>query len=121
MADDARSFDEFYRATSRRLMHFAYAMTCDLATAQDLTQDAYMRAWRHWQHVGSLDRPESWLRVRIQFGFCAVCLSRQHRDGRTWADGDDCVLAVKGGVVFPRTPHGPRRLGRYARGGWEQP
>jgi DNA-directed RNA polymerase specialized sigma24 family protein len=66
MADDARSFDEFYRATSRRLMHFAYAMTGDLATAQDLTQDAYMRAWRHWQHVGSLDRPESWLRVRIQ-------------------------------------------------------
>jgi hypothetical protein len=57
----------------------------------------------------------------FKFGFCAVCLSRQHRDGRTWADGDDCVLAVKGGVVFPRTPHGPRRLGRYARGGWEQP
>jgi len=65
MADDARSFDEFYRATSRRLMHFAYAMTGDLATAQDLTQDAYMRAWRHWQHVGGLDRPESWLRLVV--------------------------------------------------------
>jgi len=65
MTDHTASFDELYRETSRRLMHFAYAMTGDLSTAQDLAHEAYIRAWRNWRHVGGLNRPEQWLRLVV--------------------------------------------------------
>ena len=44
-----------------------------------------------------------------------MCLSGQHRDGRAWADRDDRVLPIKRRVVFLRTSHPGRRLGRHAR------
>jgi RNA polymerase sigma-70 factor, ECF subfamily len=65
MADHSASFDELYRATSRRLLQYAYAMTGDLPTAQDITQEAYIRAWRNWRHVESYDRADAWLRVVV--------------------------------------------------------
>jgi len=63
MGDDG--FDEFYRVTSRRVLRFAYAMVGDAATAQDLTQEAYIRAWRRWSAVSRYERPESWVRVVV--------------------------------------------------------
>ncbi|WP_425455244.1 RNA polymerase sigma factor [Allorhizocola rhizosphaerae] len=39
-------FESFYEGTSRRLLRYAYGLTGDLAEAQDLTQEAYARAWR---------------------------------------------------------------------------
>jgi len=41
-------FDDFYRATSRRVLHHVYALTGDLAEAQDCVQEAYARAWQRW-------------------------------------------------------------------------
>ncbi len=65
MVDDSASFDELYRATNRRLLQYAYAMTGDLATAQDLTQEAYVRAWRNWRQVESFERADAWLRLVV--------------------------------------------------------
>jgi len=41
---DADDFDAFYRATAARTIQYAYALCGDLATDQDLTSEAYMRA-----------------------------------------------------------------------------
>jgi len=60
---DPKSFDEFYRSTSRRVLQYAYTLTTDLGAAQDLTQDAYLRAWRRWAQVSRYERPEVWVRV----------------------------------------------------------
>jgi RNA polymerase sigma-70 factor, ECF subfamily len=38
---DAGDFDAFYAATSRRVLHYVYAVSGDLVEAQDLTQEAY--------------------------------------------------------------------------------
>jgi RNA polymerase sigma-70 factor, ECF subfamily len=57
------SFDEFYRSTSRRVLQYAYALTTDIGAAQDLTQDAYLRAWRRWSQVSRYERPDVWVRV----------------------------------------------------------
>lgn len=65
MAERDSSFDELYAATSRRLLQYAYAMTGDLATAQDLTQEAYIRAWQHWRQVNGLERADAWLRLVV--------------------------------------------------------
>src|SRR6185312_8723070 len=51
MTDPSAGFDELYRASSRRLLQYAYAMTGDLPTAQDITQEAFIRAWRQWRQV----------------------------------------------------------------------
>jgi RNA polymerase sigma-70 factor (ECF subfamily) len=62
---DARGFDEFYRDTSARMVRYGYAMTGDLGEAQDVVQEAYARAWRHWRTVANHPSPEGWLRRTI--------------------------------------------------------
>ena len=60
---DTEGFDAFYSATSRRVMHQMYAMTGNLADAQELTQEAYARAWQRWSSVATYDDPEAWVRT----------------------------------------------------------
>lgn len=57
------SFDDFYRTTSRRVVHHLYAMTGNLAEAQDCAQEAYARAWQRWSQLDSAGRPEAWVRT----------------------------------------------------------
>jgi RNA polymerase sigma-70 factor (ECF subfamily) len=59
----AESFDDFYRATSRRVLHQVYALTGDLTEAQDCVQEAYARAWQRWSRVRAHDDPEAWVRT----------------------------------------------------------
>jgi RNA polymerase sigma-70 factor (ECF subfamily) len=56
-------FDDFYRATARRVVRYVYALTGDQAEAQDLTQEAYIRAWRHWSRIGDFEHAEAWVRL----------------------------------------------------------
>ncbi len=60
---DADEFDAFYRATRQRLLHQMYAMTGNLADAQDCVQETYARAWQHWDRVSDHANPEAWLRT----------------------------------------------------------
>lgn len=62
---DVASFDEFYRDTSARLMRYGYAVTGDMAEAQDVVQEAYTRAWRHWRTVAGHPSPEAWVRLVV--------------------------------------------------------
>lgn len=56
-------FDAFYHATNRRLLHQMYAMTGNLADAQDCVQEAYARAWQHWASVQQAADPAAWVRT----------------------------------------------------------
>ncbi len=62
---DESGFDEFYRTTSRRLLTYAYGMVGDAGTAQDIIQEAYVRAWRRWSTISVFDHPESWVRLTV--------------------------------------------------------
>lgn len=57
------SFDEFYAATYRRTLHQMYGLLADLAEAQDVTQEAYVRAWRDWSSVSDMADPQAWVRT----------------------------------------------------------
>lgn len=60
---DSEGFDAFYAGTSRRVVHQMYAMTGNLADAQELAQEAYARAWQRWSTVSAYDDPEAWVRT----------------------------------------------------------
>ena len=60
---DARSFDEFYRTTRVRVCAYVYAVSGDLAEAQDATQEAYARAWERWRTISGYTDPEAWVRT----------------------------------------------------------
>lgn len=60
---DADGFDEFYRATSARMLRYGYALTGDLPEAQDLVQEAYVRAWQRWRRLAGYDHTEGWVRL----------------------------------------------------------
>jgi RNA polymerase sigma-70 factor, ECF subfamily len=62
---DEEEFDELYRGSSRRLLQYAYSLTTDLAEAQDLVQEAYVRAWQRWRRLRGYDHVEAWLRLIV--------------------------------------------------------
>jgi RNA polymerase sigma-70 factor (sigma-E family) len=44
-------FKSFYLAEASRLRHFALLLTADSEQAADLTQEALLRAYRHWHRI----------------------------------------------------------------------
>lgn len=62
MADSA-GFDAFYLATCRRVLGHVYAVTGELAEAQDAVQESYARAWQQWARISAYEDPESWVRL----------------------------------------------------------
>ncbi|WP_436788540.1 SigE family RNA polymerase sigma factor [Yinghuangia sp. YIM S10712] len=60
---DEDAFDVFYTASVGRLIGQLYAMTGDLAEAQDVVQEAFIRAWEHWAELDLNGAPEAWVRT----------------------------------------------------------
>jgi RNA polymerase sigma-70 factor (ECF subfamily) len=71
--EHADDFDAFYAATYARLVGQLYAVTGDLAEAEDVVQEAFTRAVVRWPRIRGYDLPEAWVR-RV-----AVNLARQGR------------------------------------------
>ncbi|GIH02200.1 hypothetical protein Rhe02_02670 [Rhizocola hellebori] len=71
-ADD---FDGFYHAYFGDTVVATYGHTADLAEAQDITQEAFLRAWLRWRSVSAYDDPAAWVR-RIA---CNLAMSRWRR------------------------------------------
>lgn len=55
-------FESFYRRELPGLIGLAYALSRSRLGAEDLAQEALMSAYRNWEEVGRLDRPEAWVR-----------------------------------------------------------
>jgi RNA polymerase sigma-70 factor (ECF subfamily) len=76
-------FDAFYLASYSRLVAALFAMTGDLAEAQDVVQDAFVRAWDRRRQLSTVDHPEAW--VRTVAWRLAVSRFRRARTGlRAW-------------------------------------
>ena len=56
------SYAAFFRREYPRMVALAAAISGSRATAEDLAQDAMIRAHRHWDRVSAYDRPGAWVR-----------------------------------------------------------
>ena len=87
---DAREFDAFYAASSRRVLGQLYAMTGDRAEAEDAVAEAYLRAWDRWEMVRDCASPEAWVR---QVAYRAALSSWRKAVNRIRAHRRDAVAA----------------------------
>jgi RNA polymerase sigma-70 factor (sigma-E family) len=55
-------FDDFVTVRSAALLRFAYLLTGDRHLAEDLTQEALVRAHRRWHAITGSDGPEPYVR-----------------------------------------------------------
>jgi RNA polymerase sigma-70 factor (sigma-E family) len=64
-------FADFYAGSYHRLLGQLFAVTGDLAEAENLLQEAYARAFVRWSRVRGYDRPEAWVR-RVALNLAAM-------------------------------------------------
>jgi RNA polymerase sigma-70 factor, ECF subfamily len=57
-----QDFEMFYRATAPRLVGQLLALTGDLQQAEDVVQEAFIRAALRWSRIRAYDLPEAWVR-----------------------------------------------------------
>lgn len=59
------TFEEFAVDRLPGVLRFAAVVTGDRALAEDLVQEVLIRAHARWRKIGSLDRPEYYVRRRL--------------------------------------------------------
>ncbi|MEV7018705.1 SigE family RNA polymerase sigma factor [Streptomyces sp. DH-12] len=60
---DENEFDAFYAAAFPRLTGRLFAFTGDLGEAQDVVQEAFVRAWDRRHRLTADEAPEAWVRT----------------------------------------------------------
>ena len=55
-------FGSFYRREYQAVATLTMVLTKSRATAEDIAQDAFLRAHRDWERVGHFANPEGWVR-----------------------------------------------------------
>lgn len=75
-------FADFYAATWPRTLACTYALTGDRGAAEEIAQEAYVKAWSHWGKVSDYDQPAAW--VRQVATRLAVSRWRRSKVAATW-------------------------------------
>ncbi len=91
-------FADLYQRSYRRLVLTAYAMTNDLGTAEEITQEAFALAYGRRARVSRADSPEAWLRT--------VVVNLARRRFRRRAMLDRILLRQHAEPAPPTTPPG---------------
>ncbi len=58
----AEAFETFYQREYRQIVSLARALLPSNAAAEDLAQEAFIKAHQHWDRIGAYDRPIAWVR-----------------------------------------------------------
>ena len=88
--DDVAAFEDFFERHHRELSRFAYVLTGDHGSADDLTGDAFLAVWRQWQRVQDRDEPLAYVR-RMVLNMAASRVRQRVRERRR--DGQVSTIA----------------------------
>lgn len=89
---DIGEFEPFFRAHERDIFTYLWRMTSDEQAAYDITQETFLRAWRHFARIRDYERPGGWL-FRV-----ATHLALNYLRGRATTLGGAISLDVTGAV-----------------------
>jgi RNA polymerase sigma-70 factor (sigma-E family) len=78
------TFEEFAASRLPALLAFATVLSGQRATAEDIAQEVLIRAYHKWDQIGSMDRPDLYVRKMIMNEF----LSWRRRSWRLIPSGD---------------------------------
>jgi RNA polymerase sigma-70 factor, ECF subfamily len=78
---EALVFEDFFRDEYPRLVPMLHALTGDRHGAEDLAQEALMKAQRDWRRISTYDRPGAWVR-RVALNASANARRRRAREER---------------------------------------
>jgi len=78
---ERQEFTEFYHASYPRLRRQLFAVTGDLAEAEDALQEAFARASLRWPRLREYDAPEAWVR-RVALNLTRMAARRLRRHAR---------------------------------------
>jgi YVTN family beta-propeller protein len=83
-------FEHFYLREYRGVVELAYALSGNRAGAEDIAQEAFLRAHRDWQRVGRYQYPGAWVR-RVAANLATSAMRRRLIEARAlarfWAEG----------------------------------
>ncbi|MER7819647.1 SigE family RNA polymerase sigma factor [Streptomyces sp. NPDC096153] len=117
MTDD--EFEEFYARSVKQLVGQVYLMTGDLHEAQDVVQEAFVRAWGRRSALRAEAGPDAWIRTvarrlaisRWRRGVrAAAAWRRHHREGRAPAVPEPDPGTVALVAALRRLPERQRRV-----------
>lgn len=107
---DEAAFTELFEEQRRPLHAFLLGRTSDRSVANDLLQETFLRAWRHWADLDDLDggRRRAWL-----FTVARNLVVDHHRARATRAARDEAVARDQ----LPPDPYAPGTADRVALAG----
>jgi RNA polymerase sigma-70 factor (ECF subfamily) len=77
-------FEHFYLEEYPRVVDLAYALSGSRMTAEDIAQEAFLRAYRDWERVGSYEHQAAWVR-RVAVNLASSGLRRRLVEARALA------------------------------------
>lgn len=87
--DPAATFDTFVMESRSRLLGQAHAFCGDMTTAHDLLQEAYLKAWQHWETISAYDDPGAWTRRVLYNAAVSSWRSTRRRRQSEWQRAAD--------------------------------
>jgi RNA polymerase sigma-70 factor (ECF subfamily) len=101
---DSQAFDEVYARFEEMVYHLAFRLSGNCEEAADLTQEVFLRVYRHLGSFGGRSSLKTWI-FRIAINHCRDRLSRWRP--LTQPMGSD---AGEGEVAYPDPARGPEEL-----------
>ncbi|MEO7003767.1 MAG: RNA polymerase sigma factor, partial [Ktedonobacterales bacterium] len=79
----------FFRQHERQVVAYLWRMTGDEQAAHDLSQETFIRAWRHFARISGYEQPGAWL-LRVATNLALTYLRSAGTHSSThFADGDE--------------------------------
>jgi RNA polymerase sigma-70 factor (sigma-E family) len=108
------SFEDFYRDERARVLAVVFALCGSRPAAEELTQEAFIRAHAKWSDLSNYDRPDQWLR-RVAVNLAVSAFRRRMAERRAvdrmtgWRPPVVDELAAPSADVWAAVRNLPRR------------